>query len=62
MMRMNDQWICKACDYSTLYKHVIVGHIESKHVDIGGAPCQFCPKVCPTRHALQMHVKRNHQQ
>ena len=60
MMRLNDQWICKACDYSTPYKHTLAGHVESKHVDTGGLPCQMCPKVCPTRKALKTHIMRNH--
>ena len=37
-----------------------MNHIESKHVNIGGVSCPHCPKVCPTRHALQMHVRRQH--
>ena len=34
---------------------------QSKHVNIGGAHCQYCDKICPTRHALLMHTARQHQ-
>jgi len=54
-------WQCQRCDYSTRNKQGMINHIESKHVESGGATCQFCGRVCPTRHALQMHVIRQHQ-
>ena len=53
-------WSCRRCDYVTKNKQNLVNHIESKHVNIGGAPCEYCDKVCPTRHALQMHTLRQH--
>ena len=54
-------WQCQRCDYSTRNKQGMINHIESKHVDSGGTTCQFCGRTCPTRHALQMHVIRQHQ-
>ena len=61
MLKTDVGWMCTGCDYNSKHKHVLTSHVEVKHVNIGGASCQFCSKVCPTRHALQMHVKRNHQ-
>ena len=61
MVRSDRGWECAECGYSTTNKQGLVNHIESKHVNIGGAQCPHCHKVCPTRHALQMHVSRQHQ-
>ena len=62
MIRTNKGWQCGQveCDYESINKFHLRNHIESKHVDIGGIQCNFCPKVCPTRHAFTLHLKRNH--
>ena len=53
-------WQCQCCDYSTRIKQGMINHIESKHVDSGGATCQLCGRNCPTRYALQIHGIRQH--
>ena len=61
MIRTDRGWQCgqPGCDY-VANKWSLRNHIESKHIDIGGIQCDHCSKVCPTRHALTMHIKRNH--
>ena len=61
MIRTDRGWQCgqPGCDY-VANKWSLRNHIESKHIDIGGIQCDRCSKVCPTRHALTMHIKRNH--
>lgn len=54
-------WQCHHCEYTTKARQGMVNHIESRHVESNGVACQFCPRVCPTRHAMQMHVLRQHQ-
>jgi len=54
-------WLCHRCEYHTKQRQGMVNHIESRHVDGPGVPCSFCPRVCPTRHAMQMHLIRQHQ-
>jgi len=53
-------YTCTDCDYSTRYLTTCQNHIESKHVSTAGIQCQFCTTVCPTRHALTMHMGRRH--
>ena len=36
-------WSCRPCDYVTRSKQGFVNHIESKHVNIRGASCQYTP-------------------
>ncbi len=60
MVQTDRGWECRTCQYSTTNRKGLMNHIESKHVNIGGVSCPHCPKVCPTRHALQMHVRRQH--
>lgn len=50
---------CSDCDYETSVKGNLGKHIEAKHIS-PGVVCQFCSKVCPTRHALRMHTTRQH--
>lgn len=54
-------WMCHRCDYSTRARQGLVNHIESRHIESQGVQCKYCPRVCPTRHAMQMHVSRQHQ-
>ena len=54
-------WQCHHCEYTTKAIQGMVNHIESRHVESNGVACQFCHRVCPTRHAMQMHVLRQHQ-
>jgi len=54
-------WQFHRCEYTTKARQGMVNHIESRHVESSGVACHFCPKVCPTRHAMQMHVLRQHQ-
>ena len=62
MIKTEGGWQCGQveCDYVSNQKCNLRNHIESKHVDIGGIQCNYCPKVCPTNHAFSMHLKRNH--
>jgi len=53
-------WLCHRCDYSTKARQGMVNHIESRHISSKGVGCQYCHRICPTRHALQMHVSRQH--
>ena len=61
MLKAERGWQCGqvGCDYVTEHKHLLRGHVESKHVEIA-IHCNYCPKICPTSRALKMHVYRNH--
>jgi len=50
---------CSDCDYETSVKGNLEKHIEAKHIS-PGVSCQYCAKLCPTRHALRMHISRQH--
>jgi len=50
---------CTDCDYTSSLKNNAEKHVEAQHIR-PGVFCQYCSKVCPTRHALRMHLKRNH--
>ena len=51
---------CTDCDYQAKQRHHVRIHIESKHIDSGGYTCLVCMKRVPTRNALKVHQKRNH--
>jgi len=51
---------CCDCSYSSSNRRNVINHIESKHVTTGGAICQICKKLCPTREALRKHFSRSH--
>ena len=53
-------WYCNDCDYSTKYVTTLRNHIESKHLNSGGFQCPYCSNVCPTNHAMKMHISRKH--
>jgi len=59
MVKTENTFLCTDCDYRTQLKCNIEKHIEAQHIR-PGVFCKFCSKVCPTRHALRMHLKRNH--
>ena len=52
-------WRCFSCNYSNSAKATVKAHIEAKHISTSGYECQYCLKVCPTRHAMKMHKLRN---
>jgi len=58
-VRVGKDYRCTDCEYETKMKCNLEKHIEAKHISPGVA-CQFCNKTCPTRHALRMHLSRNH--
>lgn len=51
---------CIKCDYTTRFSSTIQTHIESKHVDTGGFNCPICSRLCKTRQAMKMHIRRHH--
>ena len=62
MIKTENGWHCgqPGCEYIKSSKVYVRNHIESKHIDIGGVQCDYCSKVCLTRNALTMHIKRKH--
>ena len=54
-------WRCLSCDFTSKVSSNLVQHIESKHVSVQ-YNCEFCPKVCPTKKAIQLHITRHHKQ
>ena len=58
-VRVGKDYRCTDCEYETKMKCNLEKHIEAKHISPGVA-CQYCNKTCPTRHALRMHLSRNH--
>jgi len=58
-IRFGKMFKCSECDYETTVKGNLGKHIEAKHIS-PGVTCQFCSKFCPTRHALRMHITRQH--
>jgi len=58
-IRLGKMFKCSDCDYETSVKGNLDKHIEAKHIS-PGVSCQYCAKLCPTRHALRMHVSRQH--
>lgn len=55
-------WYCVSCPYSSPNKAYLRAHIESKHISSEGFQCSTCEKVCPTRHAMKMHLIRHKHQ
>lgn len=51
--------ICKVCGKEGLWK-LIRNHIEANHLEGVSIPCDYCGKICPTRHSLFMHKSRFH--
>ena len=51
---------CTDCDFSSKLKSTVANHVESKHIQHGGATCNVCGKVCATRQACRMHKSRDH--
>ena len=58
-IRIGKDFRCTDCIYQTKMKCNLEKHIEAKHITPGVA-CQFCNKIFPTRHALRIHLSRNH--
>jgi len=64
MQCQSDQLVlfrCLDCSYQSAQRRNVFNHIESKHVEHGGAVCYVCNKLCPTREALRKHFSRTHQ-
>ena len=59
MIKTENTFCCTDCEYRSQLKCNIEKHIEAQHIR-PGVLCKYCSKVCPTRHALRMHLKRNH--
>ena len=58
-IRYGKMFKCSECEYETTVKGNLGKHIEAKHIS-PGVSCQYCSKLCPTRHALRMHTTRQH--
>ena len=59
IVKKESTFSCTDCEYTSQLKCNIEKHVEAQHIR-PGVFCQYCSKVCPTRHALRMHLKRNH--
>ena len=53
-------WRCLECGHSSKWKHNVVNHIDSLHLENDGFNCQFCGKFCRSKNGLQIHVTRYH--
>ena len=53
-------WKCVSCDYRSMKKMNVKGHVEAKHIVSAGFQCVNCPKICSTRKALVMHRSRSY--
>ena len=53
--------ICKVCGKEG-HGTDIMRHIESCHLEGVSIPCNLCDKILRSRHALRLHIKRNHTQ
>ena len=51
--------ICKVCGKEGLAL-IIRNHIESNHLEGISISCDYCDKICPSRHSLNMHKSRFH--
>ena len=54
-------WKCTECNYSNKLRFTVKEHCEI-HIPGLAHQCPHCPKTCPTRNALRVHVIRNHDQ
>ena len=52
-------WRCVDCGYKSDRRNNLLKHIDSIHLS-EGYNCPICTKFCPSKNALQKHVKRNH--
>lgn len=59
---MGSVWSCIECGYQSKYKTNVLEHVESKHVESGGALCSICNAVCVNRKGLRNHVYKYHRQ
>ena len=55
-----NEFRCADCDYVSQHKQNLSSHIEANHVANSEVFCPYCPKSCPTRNALRMHISRTH--
>ena len=49
-------WRCTDCGYKSKYKTNVSEHVESRHVQLTWAVCNYCSSVCVNREALRNHV------
>eukprot|EP00088_Acartia_fossae_P011173 TRINITY_DN15622_c0_g1_i2.p1 TRINITY_DN15622_c0_g1~~TRINITY_DN15622_c0_g1_i2.p1 ORF type:complete len:112 (-),score=21.02 TRINITY_DN15622_c0_g1_i2:242-577(-) len=52
---VNQQYTCRACDYSSPYRARVRNHIEAKHTSHAGFLCSHCHRLYKTRHSLKVH-------
>ena len=55
-------YFCSLCGYSNKFLTNVKNHVEANHTPgyLKSVQCGECEKVCPSRNALRMHVKRAH--
>ena len=53
--------ICKVCGIEG-HGNYIKHHIESNHLEGVSIPCNLCDKMMRSRHALSLHMSRNHKE
>ena len=53
-------WRCTDCGYESKYKTNVSEHVESRHVQLTWAVCNYCSSVCVNREALRNHVYKYH--
>ena len=53
--------ICKVCGIEG-HGNYIKRHIESNHLEGVSIPCNLCDKMMRSRHALSLHMSRNHKE
>jgi len=58
--RVDGTWLCKVCGYDNKIRMRALLHVEAIHVQSSGHFCLECPKVCPSKNALNAHVSRYH--
>jgi len=52
-------WFCKKCQYQSKNSSHVKNHIEARHLD-NKYHCDYCSTICPSKHALTMHLHRKH--
>jgi len=54
-------FVCLACGKSSISYSKARNHLEAKHFPSAGYTCDICNQFCKTRHGLECHRSRNHQ-
>ncbi|XP_023319847.1 protein tramtrack, beta isoform isoform X11 [Eurytemora carolleeae] len=58
--KLEGQWTCFVCEYTSKYKSHVIEHVEAKHVDHPPYICGICGKNFKARNGYRQHFVKYH--